>query len=152
MSKIPRSCFLSALKQFFVLWHLCYFYIPYSTHCAFSELIQSSLFIFTDGLFYLFTFRYVFFFAFFYILRLTFLSCKQKLIAGEFHSIFSYTVFFSLSSNFFSALVLCYFCFYLFAYSVNSCIRSGGRPTGALPFFRLFNSIFPNTFHDMLTE
>lgn len=66
VSKIPRSCFLSALKQFFVLWHLCYFYIPYSTHCAFSELIQSSLFIFTDGLFYLFTFRYVFFFAFFY--------------------------------------------------------------------------------------
>lgn len=112
MSKIPRSCFLSALKQFFVLWHLCYFYIPYSTHCAFSELIQSSLFIFTDGLFYLFTFRYVFFFRFFYILRLTFLSCKQKLIAGEFHSIFSYTVFFSLSSIFFrSCAVLFLFLF-----------------------------------------
>lgn len=126
--------------------------------CRFPSPIQStrSLFIFVSvhsicSRFKFFFFRFYFsplllLSIIFYVQLFSFFFCKQKLIAGEFHSIFNFLLPF------------------LFAYSLISCSSGGDDGSGKnrlsedlqkLTLFKMFNKIdFPNThtytFHNML--
>lgn len=179
VSKIPRSCILSTLEPIshvvalnaspviFILFHPPTFpsFQSQSIHFRMSVYCICSRFVVRVFLFHsllmcrCFSLLLLLLLLSFFDVQL-FRSCKQKLIAGEFHSIFNFFFSFILYSVFHSFACFCHYSilflslsFLIFALSFHWLAADGAENLQEQPLSDHSTTRFFQThFHDMLIE